>query len=136
MEKELKLWFGKMLGEIYKIQYHSKELYCPVGPETIYGLINGFEGVIEDNIPEYSITQEDYENMISVLTPIHQDSEKLNNFEGYYDIEHDLEKLGINRSKAMDLFDFFSLRGAYREIISKMDSSGSPSEMRTFKTDI
>ncbi len=129
MEKDLKLALAKLLGEILETNSEST-----IDQGTIYGLKNGFEFVINDFFSEeYSLTQEDYENFVSILNPIWNDLEKLENFSGFYEIESSLKDLGINKDKAWSFFKYFQLKGTFGEIREKLDSSNSPTEFRNFK---
>ncbi|WP_145047879.1 hypothetical protein [Paenibacillus xylanexedens] len=134
MDRESKLVFGKILGEIYRIQKHDQGISCPVGDDVIYGLLNGFEDTLNSELEELNfVSSEDVEFVSNVLNEYHIDQEKLNLFKGYYDIEHRLESNGIDRMKAHRILTKFIAEHKFEGVIAKMDSSHSPGEMRTFK---
>jgi hypothetical protein len=131
VERDQLLAFGKMLGETYRLQKRVNPEMVQVSDATIYGLLNGFEGVIERELSvDQTITEADLSAMCDVLDPYHNDSER--EFNGFYDIEHQLERKGINRMKAIDILTYFKANGQYEEVIDRMDTSGSPGECRRF----
>lgn len=129
MEKETKILFGKILGEIYQLQGDD----CEICEGTIYGLKNGFEFVLDDIIKDYKITNDDYNNFVAILNPIFNDIDKLKNFTGYYDIEDQMINVGIDRDKAIQLFTYFKKSGKFIKLIDKLDSFNSPCELTTFE---
>lgn len=131
MEREQLLALGKMLGETYRLQKRINPEMVQVSDSTIFGLLNGFEGVIQrELIVEDPITEEDISAMADVLDPYHINPER--EFTGFYQIEHQLEQRGINRMKAIHILTYFNANGQYEEVIGRMDTAGSPSECRRF----
>lgn len=129
MEKDIKILLGKILGEIYEMQ----GVNCIVSPGTVYGLQNGFEFILDEVIGNYKITTEDYKNFVSILNPIYNNKENLSKFNGYYDIEEEMNKVGIDRGKAILLFNYFNRTNCYEELIKKLNSPNSPNELKTFR---
>ncbi|MGL5412019.1 hypothetical protein [Cetobacterium sp.] len=130
MEKDYKILLGKILGEVYELQGE----YCKESEGTIYGLKNGFEFVLDEVIKsDYKITNEDYNNFVKILDEIYYNKENLENFKGYYCIEEKMQKVNIDREKANYLFTYFKKNGGFYELIVKLDSNDSPSELRTFE---
>lgn len=129
MEKNTKLLLGKILGEIYEMQ----GVDCNVPSDIIYGLQNGFEFVLDEVIGDYKITTEDYQNFVNILNPIYNSKENLSKFTGYYDIEQEMEKVGIDREKAILLFNYFNRKDSYIELIKKLNSPNSPDELKIFR---
>jgi len=131
MEKKQLLAFGKILGETYRLQKRVDPNMVQVSDATIYGLLNGFEGVIESELAgEYTISENDISAMADVLDPYFNDPEK--EFNGFYDIEYNLQQRGIDRGKAIDILTYMKANGQYVEVIERMDTSGSPGECRSF----
>jgi hypothetical protein len=129
-----KLIFAKILGELYRIQKRLPDNPCPVSDYVIYGLLNGVERIIEEELGDLSFVSQDEESIvINILNEYFTDQKKLDQFNGYYDIEHKLEEHGITRSKAIKILTLLQAEGRFTNVISKMDSSGSPTECRTFK---
>lgn len=127
-----KILFGKLLGEIYRIQ--NRNGYSPVSEARIYGLLNGFEGVINEEIDDIGIvTEEEVIKVMDILDTYHLDLDELENLSGYYDIESDLNKENISRSKAIKILTYLNANGQYDHVIKKFNSSNSPVECKTFE---
>lgn len=134
MDKDIKLLFGKILGEIYRIQQASDNISCPSSSAQIYALLNGFEHAVDEEIESMgSISEGHLKAVIDVLEPILKDKKKLNNFKGFYDIEEDLARRGVDRTDAIHILTYFKANDQFLEIIEKMDTSNSPSECRLFE---
>lgn len=127
-----KLMFGKLLGEIYRIQ--NREGYSPVSESTIFGLLNGFEHVINEEIERMGhVTTEEFNRVGDILNEYFIDEEKLSNLSGYYDIEPKLNSYGIPRWKAIQIITFFKAIGQFEDVIEKFNSSASPTECKRFE---
>lgn len=134
MNKETRLFFGKILGEIYKIQNSLNNVVCEAGDAHIYALLNGFESAIDDELKNMgSISTKQLSTVISVLVPIYEDTTKTANFRGFYDIEDALNSQGVDRGDAIIILTYLKAKNKFTSIIEKMDSSHSPSECRTFE---
>ncbi|WPP39873.1 hypothetical protein SK066_14740 [Paenibacillus hunanensis] len=134
MDQDTKLAFGQILGQIYRIQKNISPDICQVNDATIYALLNGVETTIDSQLLEQGfISREKEAHVSNVLAEYHNDSDKLNNLKGYYDIEHDLEAGNINRVEASIIMTMFNERGLFKEVIAKMDSSFSPVECKRFE---
>ncbi len=132
-ENENKIFFGKILGEIYRMQQSSKDMSCP-SDAHIYALLNGFEDAINQELMYVGkISSTEVKSVMDVLDPIWKDQEKLNNFKGYYDIEHELEAKGVDRSAAIRILKYLKANGQFTEVIARMDTTYSPTECRTFE---
>ena len=82
-----KLLFGKLLGEMYRIQNKLGIGY--VGEATIYGLVNGFDDVIDEEIESIGhVTHDEIRAVVEVLNPYHLDTKKFEELDGYYDVIH------------------------------------------------
>lgn len=131
---ENKIMFGKLLGEIYRIQ--NRQGHCPVSESVIYGLLHGFETVIDQEIERVGyISKEDLRAVEDILNEYHVDDEKLQELTGFYDIESQLEERGISRSKAMEIFTYLKADRRFNHVIEKFNSSNSPVECKTFELD-
>ncbi|MGG0569760.1 hypothetical protein ABE033_13755 [Priestia megaterium] len=127
-----KLVQAKLLGELYRIQKRLDN--CYVSDEVIYGLLNGVERIINDELDDlFYVSEEDENAVINILNEYYKDEDKLSAFTGYYDIEHKLEAAGIGRSKAIRILTLLKAEGRFTNVIEKMDSSNSPGECRTFR---
>ncbi|MFF2531203.1 hypothetical protein ACFVS2_20085 [Brevibacillus sp. NPDC058079] len=136
MDRDLKFALGKVLGETYRLQKRVNEGMCQVSDTTIFGLLNGIESVIDTQLGvDDPITEQDIAIMANILNPYHLDRVRFEAFRGYYDIEDEIENMGIGRSKAERILTYFNSNGQFREIIQRMDSSHSPTECRRFDVD-
>jgi len=134
MDKETKLFFGKILGEIYRTQRASDDIACPASSGQIYALLNGFESAVDQEFEMMgSISKEQVKAVMDVLDPIWMDQEKLANFKGFYDIERELQSRGVDRSDAIGILTYLKANHQFTEVIDKMDTSGSPTECRRFE---
>ncbi|MDL1982319.1 MAG: hypothetical protein LWX02_12835 [Deltaproteobacteria bacterium] len=137
MDQELKRALGFLLGQIYRVQKRINENdsdICPVSGSTIYGLLNGIEPVIDENLPtNMAVSEDDINAVADVLQPYFDDPEKLSEFTGYYQIEPELESRAVSRLKAIRILTYFKSGGSFTNVIEKMDSANSPSECRTFR---
>ncbi|MBH8609109.1 hypothetical protein [Thermoactinomyces sp. CICC 10521] len=136
MDRETKILFGKLLGEIYRVQKYMPNNVCHVGDQTIYGLLNGMESVIDEEIEKIGfISADDQKNLEDILYKYYQDENLLEQFIGYYQIENDLKKHGISRDKAIRILKYLYADGRYTNVIDKMNSNGSPVECKKFNLD-
>ena len=136
MDAEIKLLFGKILGEIYRLQMHTEGMKSGGSPGRIYGLLNGLETEIEAELAAIPfIPKEKYYAVADVLEEYYRDDEKMKKFTGYYTIEGELSRRGVSRSEAMVILTEMKANRRFVELIAKMDSSHSPGECRTFEID-
>jgi hypothetical protein len=134
VEKDLKVIFGKMLGEIYRIQNRMNPKICPVQDSAIYGLLNGIEPVIDEEIEGIGfISKEQYEFATKVLSNIENDPERKKDFKGFYDIEKELSDGGISRGMAIQIFKHIKAFGGFADLFAKMNSVDSPTECKKFE---
>ena len=134
MEKE-HLFFGKILGELYRIE-KKLGMNCSATDGKIVGLLNGIEPVINDEIERVgSISGENLKSVEKVLNEYSTNQGKLCNFKGFYDIEKRLVSEGVDRATAINILKYLNATGQFKEVIGKMDSSGSPTECRNFDLD-
>lgn len=132
---DAKYMFGRLLGETYRLQRRIESKMCGVGDDVIYGLLNGIETVVDDELNSAVVTREEVRVVSSILNEYWINPAKVQSFRGYYDIEPRLEEAGIERWKAIRILSYFRIRGQFASLIDKMDSEYSPSECRTFEID-
>ena len=125
------LLLGKLLAEVYRVQ---RKLEIPTADDaTIYGLRNGFETVVAEELERIGfVSKAQIKHVMDVLDPIWQDPTKLAAFKGFYDIESELESGGVDRTTAIAVLTYLNAHGQFTDFIAKMDTSGSPSECRKF----
>ena len=127
-----KVLFGKLLGEIYRTQ--NREGYCSVSEATIFGLLNGFEYVIDEEIKNIGyITTEELQIVADILDEYFLDEEKLNKLSGYYEIESKLNAHNISRTKAISIITYYKANNQFNDVIEKFNSSASPGECKHFE---
>ncbi len=128
-----KLMFAKLLGEIYRTQKRIDPNLCTARDAEIYGLLNGFEPVIDRQLSEVGwITDDEITAVADVLQPYFDDEEKLNGLKGYYQIEFALRYAGIPREKAIAILTYFKANEQYTDVIKKLNSDASPIECKRF----
>ena len=133
MDRDNKLFLGKILGEIFRIQRGLENIYCPASDAQVFALLNGFEHVIDEVLERVDyISREKLTAVIDILDSIWSDKEKLAEFNGYYKIEEQLKQKGISRDEAHRIITYLKANHQFTTIIEKMDSSNSPLECRNF----
>ncbi len=134
-DQQIKLLLGKILGEIYRIENRSGDkIACPAREAHIYGLLNGFERSIEEELKGIGfISEAKLQAVEDILNEYFVDQEKLKAFKGYYDIERRLEGLGIGRGEAITILTYLYADGRFVKVIDKMDSPDSPVECKKFE---
>lgn len=133
IETQNKLFLAKILGEIYRLQRHSG-LPCPAEDAQIYGLLKGFEDVVDEELNRVGfISKAQLSHVIDVLNPIDRDPQKASAFNGFYAIEDELLKGGIDRSAAIRILTYLNANDQFSALIAKMNSSNSPVECKTFE---
>ena len=125
------LLLGKLLAEVYRVQ---RKLEIPTADDaTIYGLRNGFETVVAEELERIGfVSKAQVKHVMDVLDPIWQDPTKLAAFKGFYDIESELESGGVDRSTAIAVLTYLNAHGQFTDVIAKMDTNHSPGECRKF----
>jgi len=134
MEKQTKLFLGKILGEIYRIEKRNSQISCPASVGRIYGLLNGFEDAIDQELESIGyISSAQVEHTCDILDAIYTNPVKMKGFKGFYDIERLLNEVGVDRGNALQILTYLYADGRFVELIDKMNTSDSPSECKTFK---
>lgn len=134
MDKDTKQLFGRLLGEVFRIQRAMPDIACAASDAQIYGLLNGFEDSLVEILERTGyISSEKVKAVMDVLEPIWTDEEKLKNFRGFYDIERELDQRGVDRSDAIAILRYLKANHQFTDVIEKMDSSYSPTECRRFE---
>jgi hypothetical protein len=134
MDIETKRLVGRVLGEIYKMK---KQLKLPRPDDaTVYGLLNGIDEAISEHLDQGAVTDDEMKLATELLSNIWNNPAKLAAFKGYYDIEDELRKRGLDRGKMITILTFLNARGRFHELIVKMNSEHSPAECKKFDTDL
>ncbi|HCB12101.1 MAG TPA: hypothetical protein DEP36_00820 [Gammaproteobacteria bacterium] len=134
MDKDTKRLFGRLFGEVFRIQKAMPDVACAVSDAQIYGLLNGFEDAINELLERTGdISAEKVKAVMDMLEPIWADEEKLKNFTGFYGIERALQQQGVDRSDAIAILRYLKANHQFTDVIEKMDSSDSPTECRRFE---
>lgn len=122
---------GKLLAETYRLQ---RVAGIPTANDaTIYGLRNGIEQAIQQTLESIGrVSTKKMTHAVNVLNEHWEDQAKLAAFQGYYQIENQLESGGVDRADAIVIFKYLQAQGRFTDLIMKMDSSQSPSECRKF----
>ena len=126
---QMKLLFGKVLGEIYRLQKEI-DAKVPVKDSQIYGLIHGIEEAIDEEMTKTLLTTAQSEFLTDIMQSLDQGERKIT---GYYAIEQELKANGIDRSTAILFFTYLRGQGRFGEEAWKQFNTGqSPSECRNF----
>ena len=127
---------ARILAEIYRIQNALDGMATGGSPAQIYGLLNGFDAAIDDEIEvSEGISNEQLEAAAEVLDPIFSDPAKLRKFTGFYDVENELAKRGVSRVDAIKILTYWKAAHRFEELIAKMNSANSPVECKRFELD-
>ena len=125
---------ARILGEVYRIQNAIEGMHPSASGSHVYGLLNGFETSIDSELElADGISGDKLRHMEEVLSEIFYDEEKVSQFQGFYDIERELQSRGVTRVDAIKILKFLKADDRFTELIEKMDSSRSPAECRTFE---
>ena len=134
MDQETKIVFGKLLGEIYRTQEIVKKGSSGMSEDVVYGLLSGIEAAIDFQLELIGFVENGKLDAVTeIIAPIWEDKKKLEEFGGYYDIEHELARRGVSRLDAIRIFTYLKANHQFTDLIDKMDSSRSPSECRQFE---
>ena len=129
MDKYTKKFWGRILGEVLRVQ--KRQGICCESNDTIYGLLNGFEHVLDEVIESpKGISKEQVKAVGDVLDQYFLQKKELT---GFYDIEDELQKRGVDRGEAMEILTYFKAGDKYKELFPKFDTNNSPTECRTFE---
>lgn len=128
-----KLVFGKLLGEMYRIQ-NKLEIATAGATERTFGLLKGIEECIDEELEGLSlISNKKVSALRAILEEIDSDPVRLKDFKGYYDIRYAIEAQGITRYESIQIIKYFKINHQFLDVIRKMDSNDSPIECRTFE---
>jgi hypothetical protein len=129
MDKQMIL-MGKILGEVYRLQKNLSPNHCKVGDGTIYGLLNGFEDTINDELTHIGFISETQMKVVhDVLAPYFRNDREL---KGFYDIEYLLQENGVSRTDFIKIATKLTLENRYTELFKKFNTDSSPAECLTF----
>ena len=131
MEREIKLFLGHILGQVYRLQKHIDPKLVDVSDADLYGLLKGIESV-SDELLESLVGYESrkVDAVVEVLTAWQNDPEKHAAFKGYYDIQKDLADRGVDRMAAIVILRYLRASNRFEDLIARMDSTDSPGELR------
>lgn len=131
-----KYLFGKIIGEIYRIQKRIDPEMQTGSEARIFGLISGIEEAIDAELENIEfISKEKLSKFMNVLDEYHNDPDKLESLSGYYEIEDKLKQKDIGRAEAITMLTYLKAGRRFEEVINKFDSSSSPVECKRFDLD-
>lgn len=134
MDTDTKLFLGRILGEVYRIQEHTEGMTCNATQAQIYGLLNGSETIIDGILRETPLLEDaKFKSVIDVLNEYFSGEEK--DLKGYYSIEGDLNARNVSRSEAIVILTILKSRGQFTDEISKIEKGHSPMECSSFDID-
>jgi hypothetical protein len=128
MEDSNKYFFGKILGEIFRLQKYAG---LPVDQRDIDGLCEGVEEVVDSFLTERKIlTRQQSDHVATVLSQFEDSESKFAELKGFYQIKDELEKGGVDRWTTMRAFRYFKSCGAFTETMNKICRGDSPQEFK------
>lgn len=121
MNEKARLVAGKLLGEMYAIQ---REIgICQVSDGRIYGLINGIEEEIEEEIGGLSLLSKQKVKLVcDELDPYYQEErpmEELNKLE----VRLKVERKGVSEGEFYTILDYLKSKNMYTVEINKMNNA-------------
>ena len=137
-DKETKIFFGKILGEIYRLQksFSFRGVTDSVSNARIYGLLNGIEREINSEIQEIGfISEEKVLAVESILIEYIEDENKLKTFKGYQNLEDKFKQKNIEKSVAITILKYLYTQSRFSPIIERLDSTNSPIEFQNLELD-
>lgn len=124
MEQETKLAFGKILGEMYRIQ--KEQGIAQVSDATIFGLLNGFEESIDGQFSDLGyISKAEVELVADYFAPYWKQEKSLDEMPNYKSVEMSLERKNIHPAKFAQILKYLY---ANERFVPEIDQLG-----RSFK---
>ncbi len=114
MDNETKMFLGKVLGEVYKLQYNLNPDNCTVGPERIYGLINGIENAVQAELPTDFINMQEIRQIEDILHPYLYEGKPKPSFLG---LKVEAEKEMIDEGKLITILTYLKANGQFSNLI-------------------
>lgn len=120
MDKELQLTFGKLLGEMYRIQ--KEQGIARVDDGRIFGLLNGVEEAISSELNGTPfISNEQIEIVSDYLSPYWSQEKSLDELSDL-SMRMDLERKGINEGDLYIILKYLKSTGRFEVEIDKLGS--------------
>ena len=126
------LLLGRILGEMYRLQDACLPHGSGKEPGHVFGLLNGIEEALD---AEFERTKSISNEQLDALRDVLEEAQNSPDFTGYYSIEGELKRAGIERETARTMLKFLKASGSFTDVIHKMDSSNSPVECKNFELD-
>lgn len=128
MEKELKLALGKILGEVYRLQIQAEPNIASTSGATAYGLINGFEETINEQLENLKeITSIDVQKVRGVLQPIFDDpNRRISGSYEFKQLKYDevwqqANSKGIEEAKFTIVLNYFMANDEYVGLLKAIE---------------
>lgn len=119
MEENLKLLLAKMLGEVYRTQ--KEQNICQVSEATIFGLLNGFEETIDEQLGRMElITNEEVEKVAAYFAPYDSSEKTINDIPNYKFVEINFEREGVPAEKFQAIVKYLYAKNRFTAEIDKM----------------
>lgn len=116
-----KLFFAKLLGEIYRIQ-KSQGIYNGTDGR-IYGLLNGVETDVESEVGNLGfISETEIGKVCDVFDPFYKEEKSLDEIPSSKEIQLSLEKYGISEGQFITILEYLYLNDRYTVEIEKIKS--------------
>lgn len=135
-EQKTKILFGKILGEIYVLQKMQDPEDCRVSDGVVFGLLNGFERVVDDQIKNVGfLSSEKFEAVEQYLDQFYRSDTEMTvaSIHGFYQIEHEIQS--VSRDELIAILKFFKADGKFLEAILAIENGDSPVEANDLDLD-
>ena len=133
MQKEQKQLFAKIVGEIYKLQT-ACNMDCDASPATIYGLLNGMEQTINDELEMLGWISENESRLImAIFAEIYDNNARRRAFKGYDQISAKVKAAGIEKYKVIMIVRQLQMEEIYPEITDRILYEISPAGIEQFE---
>lgn len=121
---------GKILGEIYRLQRNA-DMPCCASDEDVYGLLNGFENVVEEQLGR--VTKNQFKVFEKLIQKFDVPEDERKEPRGFYAVEKQLAADGVDRATVIKLLRYYKATGHCDHIVQEFDTSNSPGELRNIR---
>jgi hypothetical protein len=116
---ENKLIFGKILGEIYRLQ--RKQGICQASEGQIFGLLNGIDEALNTEFENLNlISNSKVSQVCDYLDPYYRGERDLDEIPSFQEMKMDLERIGINHTNLIIILKYLYSNERYTMEIEKL----------------
>lgn len=132
MDQTTKMLLARILGEVCRVQRRLDPEMSGRGAQTIYGLLNGIETVLDSEFELDNgqggnwISRDQVSAMVAILQALDEDPPRKKAFKGYYDIQEEVAAAGLTLALAIPILTYLKAGGGFVDLIDKMGTEHSP----------